>query len=67
MIGIRNSCPKFVQKMKKKRVSVSGIRFGSDTEIGPWFRFPIPKPGFGCKLTLVYKTVSAPVIAFKHI
>ena len=26
--------------------------FGSntDTEIGPWFRFPILKPGFGCTL-----------------
>ena len=21
----------------------------SDTKIGPWFRFPIPKSGFGCK------------------
>ena len=24
--------------------------FGSDTVIGPWFRFPIPKPSFGCTL-----------------
>ena len=23
------------------------IFFGSDTKIGPWFWFPIPKPGFG--------------------
>ena len=22
----------------------------SDTENGPWFRFPIPKPNFGCIL-----------------
>ena len=21
--------------------------YGTDTEIGPWFPFPIPKPGFG--------------------
>ena len=53
--------------MKKKEFQFREKRFGSDTEIGPWFRFPIPKPGFGCKLTLVYKTVSAPDIAFKHI
>ena len=33
--------------MKKNKVSVSEKKIGSDTEIGPWFRFPIPKPGFG--------------------
>ena len=33
----------------KLRVSVSEKKIGSDTdtEIGPWFWFPIPKPGFG--------------------
>ena len=24
----------------------------TDTETGPWFRFPIPKPGFGRTLPL---------------
>ena len=30
-----------------------GKKISSDTktEIGPWFRFPIPKPGFGFTLT----------------
>ena len=29
-----------------------GKKISSDTntEIGPWFRFPILKPGFGCTL-----------------
>ena len=30
-------------------------KFSSDTEIGPWFRFPIPKPNFGP--TLVSRTL----------
>ena len=25
-------------------------KVGSDTETGPWFWFPILKPGFGCSL-----------------
>ena len=41
--------------LKRKKVSGFGKKsFGSDidtrlidTQIGPWFRFPIPKPGFG--------------------
>ena len=28
------------------------IGSNTDTEIGPWFRFPIPKPGFGRTLLL---------------
>ena len=28
------------------------IGFDTDTEIGPLFRFPIPKPGFGRTLLL---------------
>ena len=52
---------------KNKGFGFGKKRFGSDTEIGPSFRFPIPKPGIGCTLLLEYKTVSTPVIAFKHI
>ena len=35
--------------MKKKSFGFGKKNFGSDTdtEIGPWFRFPIPKPNFG--------------------
>jgi hypothetical protein len=41
------------EKCEKKGFGFGKKNFGSDTntEIGPWFRFPIPKPGFG--LTLV--------------
>ena len=41
--------------MRKSEVSVSEKKnFGSDTntESGPWFRFPIPKPGFGRTLVV---------------
>ena len=27
------------------------LSFDIDTEIGPWFWFPIPKPGFGPTIT----------------
>ena len=43
---------KLEKKKWKKRVSVWKKHFCTDTKIGPWFRFPIPKPGFGC--TLLY-------------
>ena len=35
-----------------KNVSVSEKKFpfDTDTKTGPWFRFPIPKPGFCCTL-----------------
>ena len=38
--------------MKKKSFGFGKKNFGSetDTEIGPWFRFPIPKPNFGLTL-----------------
>ena len=40
-----------IQKISetKQKKGVWKIFFGSNTntEIGPWFRFPIPKPGFG--------------------
>ena len=50
--------PKKYEKMSKiwkREVSVSEKKKNgsdTDTEIGPWFRFPIPKPGFGCTLPL---------------
>ena len=34
------------EKNLKLKVSVSEQKFGTDTEIGLWFSFPIPKPGF---------------------
>ena len=35
-----------------------GLGFGSDTDtdIGPWFRFLIQKPGFGCTLSVILTT-----------
>ena len=40
------------EKNLEKNVSVSEKKIGSktDTEIEPWFRFPIPKPNFGLTL-----------------
>ena len=45
------------KKLKKKSFGFGKKDFGSNTytEIGPWFWFPIPKPGFGC--TLVVNTI----------
>ena len=38
---------------KKKSFGFGKKNFGSetDTEIGPWFWFPIPKPNFGLPLS----------------
>ena len=36
-----------MKKFGKKSFGFGKKSFGSDTEIGPWFRFPIPKPSFG--------------------
>ena len=38
------------EKCVKKGFGFGKKNFGSDTEIGPWFWFPIPKPGFGLTL-----------------
>ena len=35
------------EKNLKLKVLVSEKKISSDTEIGLWFRFPIPKPSFG--------------------
>ena len=53
-----------LKKKWKKIVSVLEKKIGSntDTEIGPWFRFPIPKPGFGCTLYQKERTKSHPLI-----
>ena len=64
---IKEYLSKICSKTEEKKFRFGKKRFGSYSKIGPWFRFPIPKPGFGCTLTLEYKTVSAPDIAFKHI
>ena len=34
-----------LKKRRKNKFGFGKKSFGS-TEIGPWFRFPIPKPGF---------------------
>ena len=41
--------------MKKKLKKNGNENFGShnDTKIGPWFLFPIRKPGFSCTLLLI--------------
>ena len=38
-----------LHKKKEKKIGIGIKSFGSytDTQIGPWFRFLIPKPGFG--------------------
>ena len=38
-----------MNKFEKKSFGFGTKNFGSDTDtkIEPWFRFPIPKPGFG--------------------
>ena len=45
---------KNLKKDWKKSFGFGKKNFGSDTdtETGPWFRFPIPKPGFGRTLLL---------------
>ena len=35
------------KNLKKKSFGFGKKNFGSDTEIQPWFRFPIPIPNFG--------------------
>ena len=39
-----------LKKKKKFRFWKKKFRSDTDTEIEPWFRFLIPKPGFGCTL-----------------
>ena len=41
---------KFVFKKKSLGFGKKSLGSNADTEIGPWFWFPIPKPGFGCTL-----------------
>ena len=45
------------KKGEKKEFQFRIKKFGSctDTEIGSWFRFPIPKSGFCCTLPLSIK------------
>ena len=47
---------KFEKKNEKKRFGFGKKSIGSDTKTGPWFRFPIPKPGFSRTLDQVYLT-----------
>ena len=41
-----------MRKFEKMSFGFGKKKLGSDTEIGPWFWFPIPKHGFG--RTLLY-------------
>jgi hypothetical protein len=45
------------KNLKKKKIGFGKKKFASetDTEIGPWFRFSVPKPNFG--LTVAYNNV----------
>ena len=45
----------FFLNVKKKSFGFEKKKIGYDTEIGPWFRFPIPKPGFGRTLQTVHE------------
>ena len=36
-----------MRNLKKSLAFGKKISFDTNTKIGPWFRFPIPKPGFG--------------------
>ena len=53
-LGLFSSLWKLISPQKLE--TWEGFRFGkkiisdTDTEIGPWFWFRIPKPGFGCTL-----------------
>ena len=49
---MRKNCSSVRKKNEKKGFGLGKKKFGSDTdtEIGPWFRFPIPKPNFGLTL-----------------
>ena len=54
IVGFKNLYPqersgKHEKHFLKKKFGLGKKNFGSDTntEIGPWFRFPIPKSGFG--------------------
>ena len=40
-----------LKKKNEKKGFGKTIGSDTDTEIGPWFPFPIPKPGFGHTLT----------------
>ena len=64
-----------MKNFEEKKVSVSEKKIGSDTEIGPWFPFPIPKPVFGrtlCKTNSVqwelgsYPNSSVPWLLGSH-
>ena len=59
---------KYEKKMKKKSFSFRKKKFDSDTDtkIGPWFRFPIPKPGFGRKLKRAQKKVDLKSTIFDY-
>ena len=36
--------------LEKKKTVWEKISSNTNTETGPWFWHPIPKPGFGCTL-----------------
>ena len=49
---------KITNEQKNQALVPEKKSFGSDTytKIGPWFWFPIPKPGFGC---IIYTATAA--------
>jgi hypothetical protein len=57
-VGKNKKNLKLEKKSEKKSFGSEKKNFGSDTdiEIGPWFRLPIPIPGFG--RTLIMRAAS---------
>ena len=46
-MGKQNKNLNFFEKKEGFSLGEKSFSSDTDTESGPWFRFPIPKPGFG--------------------
>ena len=47
----------------KKKIGFQKKKIGSDTEIRPWIRFPIPSPGFDHSLVLQQGNIEITIIS----
>jgi hypothetical protein len=52
-VGENEKNLKFEKKIRERLIFVIKIGSYTNTKIGPWFRFPIPKPGLGRTLHLI--------------
>ena len=59
---IMRNIKKKLKFFERKSFSFRKIFFGSDTEIWPWFWFPIPKPNFGLTLGLKHEFFDCEII-----